>query len=103
MTRSKSLMAEIFLTGSQDHQIIPMHDFDPLEPSGLDFAGVKTGDAAREFHAVQIANPHDFTRLKITLATRHAGRQEALAAFAQRLLGALVHEERASGMMKKGD
>src|SRR5664280_1626397 len=88
---------------SQYHQVIPVNHLHPLELPGFDLGGAKSGDAASEFGAVQIANPHHLTGRKITVAPGHAGWQEALPPFAQRLPGARIHEQRAVGMVKEGN
>ena len=80
-----------------------MHHFHPLQFPGLDLGGTEAGDAAGEFGAVQVANPHHFPGRKLTIAPRDAGRQQALPPFAQCLFGARIHEQRALGMVKKGD
>src|ERR1035437_1981468 len=62
-----------------------MHYLHPLELPALDLGGAERGDTASEFCAVQIANPHHFPGGKVSVAPRHAGWQQALASFAQRL------------------
>src|SRR5207247_737883 len=102
ITLIKSLMAEVRFIPSEDDQIIPMHHLDPLELPGFNFTCIKPYDSAGELQAVQITNAHDFPRRELALAPRHARRQQTLARVAQGLLGALVHEQRAFGMVKEG-
>ena len=80
-----------------------MHQFFLGQLAGADGGGIEPRDAARKFRPVQVANPHHVAGGKFALAPRHARRQEAFALFAQRQLRAVVHEQRAFGMMKKRD
>src|ERR1035441_3263185 len=88
---------------SQHYEIIAMHDFHVVELPGLDLGGAKAGDASGKFGAVQIADPHHVPGGKLPVAPRDAGRQQALPAFAQGLLGARVHEQRALGMVEESN
>src|ERR1035441_3365258 len=86
---------------SQHYEVIPMHHFHMVELAGFDLGGAKAGDASGKFGAVQIADPHHVPGGKLPVAPRDAGRQQALPAFAQGLLGARVHEQRALGMVEE--
>src|SRR5215813_11276443 len=110
MTRNRSLIAgeRFFILGnyhpvSKYHQIIAVHDFDAFEFTRLDLAGAEAGNAARKLGTVQVTNAHDLARIKFAFTSGNARRQQALAVFPQGFPGAGVDEQRAFGMMEKGD
>src|SRR5208283_1031045 len=80
-----------------------MYNLNALEFASIDFAGVVAGDAPGEFHAIHIANANDLSAFEPAFATGDAGRQQTFPAFAQSPLGAVVHEQRAFGVMKEGN
>ena len=64
---------------------------------------MKACDATGELGAVLVADADDLVLREVAFATRDAGREQAAAILSQSLLRAVVHEERAFGMMEKGD
>src|SRR5712671_5473465 len=75
------------LTRSQDDQVVAVHNFDALQPARLNLGGVEPGDPAGELGPIQVANPDHFAGGEFPFAASDSGRQQALAAFAQRLPG----------------
>src|ERR1017187_4994857 len=84
-------------------EVVAMDYFYVVKLLGLDLGGVKAGDAAGKFGAVEVANSHYISGGKLPLAPRDARRQQALAPFAQGLPGPRVHKQRALGMVEKGN
>ncbi|MDB6122291.1 MAG: hypothetical protein JWQ71_1284 [Pedosphaera sp.] len=80
-----------------------MHHFGGGELAGLDGVGTVIANAAGEFGSIQIADAQDFAGDELAFATGDAGRQQALAVFAQGFFRAVIHEQGALGMMKEGD
>ena len=78
-----------------------MNEFHAGQFPAPHLGGVEFGDAAREFRSVQITNPHDVAGVEFTFTARNAGRQQTFARFTQRLFCAVIHEQRAFGMMKE--
>src|SRR5207247_355163 len=72
----------------KDDQIVAVHHFGARHLLRVDFTGTKLTYSACEFRAVQVANPHHVARAECALAARDAGRQQALALFAQGVLRA---------------
>ena len=58
----------------------------------LDLSRRELADAARKFGPIQIAESDDISRKEVAFATRDAWREQALASFAQRLLGPFINE-----------
>src|SRR2546423_2735788 len=87
----------------QNDEIVPVHDLDALEISGSDIARSKGRDATRKLGSVEITDPNDFAGGKISFATHDARGQQTPPTLAQGFLSSRIHEERAFGMMKKGN
>src|ERR1043166_1168100 len=99
-TRSRAMELR---RGSQDHQVVPVHRFaaGPLPPA--DFLAREFANAAGKFRPVQIANAHDVPAGELAFATGDARTEQALARFPQGLPRAVIHKQRALGMVKKCD
>jgi len=76
-------------------------DFNSLQLATFYFDGIKAGDTAGEFGAIQIADTNDVTGCKIAFASCDAGRQQAFAVFAQGFARSVIHDQRALGVMKE--
>src|SRR5580765_2573986 len=61
------------------------------------------GHAAGELRAVQIADAHNISLVKLAFGTGDAGRKQTFALLAQRFLGAFIDVNRAARTMEKGD
>lgn len=88
---------------SQNHEVIPVNDFLARKLAAGDLDRMKACDATGELGAVLVADADDLVLREVAFATRDAGREQAAAILSQSLLRAVVHEERALGMMEKGD
>ena len=85
----------------EDDQVIPVDDLDAFQLTRTDLGRIERRDASGEFRAIKVADAHHVSGGELTLATRHARRQEAFAILTQRFFCAGIHEERAFGMMKE--
>ena len=83
------------------HQVVPVHDLHPQELPAFDLCGGEPGNAPRELRPVQVAYPHNLSRLEVAVAACDSGRQQAFAPFAQRSPRPRINEERAFRMMEE--
>src|SRR6266568_3700407 len=80
-----------------------MHQLHARQRAAADFPGVELRNAAGELSSVHVANANHVARCKLAFATRDAGRQQTFSRLAQRRPRAVVHKQRAFGMMEKSN